>query len=68
VIGELCAHSVYSPIIDLDTFGYENVPMTAIWPMSGLPLDTRYLPGLNDKEALWLHETFARQSRAVLRV
>jgi hypothetical protein len=63
VLGELCAHSIYSPIIDLDTFGYENVPLVSVWPPSRFDLDTERMPALDDKAVLWLHETFARESR-----
>src|ERR1051325_7196832 len=33
VIGNLCAHTVYSSVIDLRDYGYEGVDLTCIWPV-----------------------------------
>jgi hypothetical protein len=60
VMGTLCAHlfsSTETPIL-----GYEGVRLTRIWPLSGLGINTRHLPALDDKQVLWLHEAFARES------
>jgi hypothetical protein len=62
VLGELCTHSIYSPVIDLDQFGYEGITLTSIWPPTRFEIDTRFLPTVDDKAVLWLHEAFARES------
>jgi hypothetical protein len=60
VIGQLCAHSFYSPIIDFQ--GYEGITIYQLWPPTCFDLANGLLPGLNDKHVLWLHEAFARES------
>ncbi|WP_420969795.1 hypothetical protein [Bradyrhizobium sp. B120] len=61
VIGRLCAHLFYSPVIDFQ--GYEGVELTQIWPRQNKFIDTSYLPLRTGNEALYLHEAFARESR-----
>ncbi|WP_316161836.1 hypothetical protein [Bradyrhizobium sp. SZCCHNRI20481] len=61
VLGKLCAHLFYSPIIDFQ--GYEGVELTQIWPRRNGYIDTSYLPLRTGKEVLFLHEAFARESR-----
>jgi hypothetical protein len=60
VLGELCAHSFYSPIIDFD--GYEGVRVCQIWPAIPFEIDTAFLSSFDDKAVLWLHEAFAREA------
>jgi hypothetical protein len=61
VIGKLCAHLFYSPVIDFQ--GYEGVGLTQIWPRQNAYVDTSSLPLRSGKEVLFLHEAFARESR-----
>jgi hypothetical protein len=58
VIGQLCAHIFYSPVMDFS--GYDGVELCSIWPPSDFDIDTRAIPVLDDRATLWLHETFAR--------
>ena len=60
VIGKLCAHLFYSPIIDFQ--GYAGIDLTQIWPRRHLYEDTSQLSLLNGKDTLFLHEAFARES------
>jgi hypothetical protein len=60
VIGQLCAHSFYSPVIDFQ--GYEGINLYQLWPPVPFELDTGLLTSMNDKHVLWLHEAFARES------
>ena len=60
VMGQLCAHTFHSPVVE--TGGYEGVSLYQLWPLSPLPIDTGYLAPLNDREVLWLHEAYARES------
>jgi hypothetical protein len=60
VIGKLCAHLFYSPIIDFQ--GYEGIDLTQIWPRRHLYVDTSLLSVLSGKDTLFLHEAFARES------
>jgi len=65
VIGKLCAHlfsSTVSPII-----GYEGIRLARIWPLTGLGIDSRFIPGIDDKAVVWLHEALARESKPVPR-
>ena len=61
VLGKLCAHLFYSPIIDFQ--GYEGVELAQIWPRQSGYIDTSGLPLRTGKEVLFLHEAFARESR-----
>jgi hypothetical protein len=61
VMGKLCAHLFYSPVIDFQ--GYDGVELTQIWPRRNAYIDTSYLPLRTSKEILFLHEAFARESR-----
>ncbi|MBR0685303.1 hypothetical protein JQ594_05210 [Bradyrhizobium manausense] len=61
VIGKLCAHLFYSPIIDFA--GYEGVELTQIWPRQNSYIDTSQFALRTGKEILYLHEAFARESR-----
>jgi hypothetical protein len=63
VIGKLCAHTFYSPDIDLSSYGYEGVRLTCIWPPGRFDIQTAHLPAFTNKTILWLHEAFARESR-----
>jgi hypothetical protein len=60
VIGKLCAHLFYSPIIDFQ--GYEGISLTQIWPRPHVYVDTSLLSVITGKDALFLHEAFARES------
>lgn len=60
VIGQLCAHLFYSPVIDFG--GYEGITLAQIWPPRCFDIDTGWLPSISDKDLLWLHEAFARES------
>jgi hypothetical protein len=60
VIGQLCTHSFYSPVIDFR--GYEGITLCQIWPPNQFDLDIELLSSLDDKALLWLHEAFARES------
>ena len=65
VIGQLCAHlfsSTETPIL-----GYEGVRLARIWPLTGLGINTQFLPSLNDSEVISLHEAFARESVPISR-
>jgi hypothetical protein len=66
VIGQLCAHSFYSPVIDFQ--GYEGITLAQIAPPRRFDIDTDYLPTMSDKEVLWLHEAFARESAPMPKV
>ena len=60
VIGKLCAHLFYSPVIDFK--GYEGVELAQIWPRQNAYVDTSDLPVRTGTEILFLHEAFARES------
>jgi hypothetical protein len=60
VMGKLCAHLFYSPIIDLP--GYEGISLAQIWPRRNSYIDTSYLSVISGRDALFLHEAFARES------
>lgn len=60
VMGRLCAHLFYSPIIDFK--GYEGVNLAQLWPRQRFYIDTSELAALSGKETLFLHEAFARES------
>jgi hypothetical protein len=60
VIGKLCAHLFYSPIIDFQ--GYEGISLTQIWPRRNSCIDTSCLSVMSGWDALYLHEAFARES------
>jgi hypothetical protein len=60
VIGKLCAHLFYSPIIDFQ--GYEGISLTQIWPRRNSYIDTSDLSVMSGRDALFLHEAFARES------
>jgi hypothetical protein len=60
VIGKLCAHVFSSTVTPI--LGYSGVRLTRIWPLTGLAIDSRFLPVLDDKQVVWLHEAFARES------
>jgi hypothetical protein len=62
VIGNLCAHTFYSPVVDLTDYGYEGVDLSCIWPVGRFDIQTNRLPPLSNKTVLWLHEAFARES------
>jgi hypothetical protein len=62
VIGQLCAHSFYSPVIDFGA--YEGVRLYPLWPpQSSFDFDSSFFASLDDDHVLWLHEAFARASR-----
>jgi hypothetical protein len=58
VIGKLCAHLFYSPVIDFE--GYEGIHLTQIWPRRHLYVDTSRLSVMSGRDAIFLHEAFAR--------
>jgi hypothetical protein len=60
VMGKFCAHLFYSPIIDFQ--GYEGIDLTQIWPRRHLYLNPSFMYFMNGKDALYLHEAFARES------
>jgi hypothetical protein len=60
VIGQLCAHSFYSPVMSLS--GYEGVELSQLWPPRATDIDTGFFTPLDDKTVLWLHEAFARDA------
>jgi hypothetical protein len=60
VIGKLCAHLFYSPIIDFQ--GYEGIDLTQIWRRGYPYVNTSMLSVLSGKDTLFLHEAFARES------
>jgi hypothetical protein len=57
VMGKLCAHLFYSPVIDFQ--GYEGVHLGQIWPLRYPWMDGSALSG---RETLFLHEAFAREA------
>jgi hypothetical protein len=61
VIGQLCAHIFYSPVIDF--LGYEGIAPAQIWPRRRFDFDTCFLPTMGDEHVIWLHEAFPRESR-----
>lgn len=65
VIGKLCAHLFSSTEIPFD--GYEGARLARIWPMTGLALDTRFLPDITDDAVISLHEALARESKPMMR-
>ena len=60
VMGKLCAHLFYSPIIDFR--GYEGISLAQIWPRQNLYVDTSELSVMSGRDAPFLHEAFARES------
>jgi hypothetical protein len=62
VIGNLCAHTFYSPVIDVSTYDYDGVGIVQIWPVQPFDMLTLALPFLSNRTVLWLHEAFARES------
>ena len=60
VMGRLCAHLFFSPIIDFQ--GYEGVQLAQMWPPRYPWLDSSQLSALNGRETLFLHEAFAREA------
>jgi hypothetical protein len=63
VIGQLCAHILYSHDIDLvSKMGYTGIELIQLWPASGFDLHTVGLPYLNGRAVLWLHETYVRDA------
>jgi hypothetical protein len=60
VMGKLCAHLFYSPIIHFR--GYEGISLVQIWPRQNLYVDTSELSVMSGRDALFLHEAFARES------
>jgi hypothetical protein len=65
VIGQLCAHIFYSPVIDFK--GYEGLFLPQIWPPGPFNLDTSFLPVMTDEQVLFLHEAFAREMTPIRR-
>ncbi len=63
-IGQLCAHIFYSVDIDLASkVQYEGIELATIWPQPRYEMNSAFLPVLDDKAVLWLHEAFARESK-----
>ena len=65
IIGKLCAHLFSSTEIPFE--GYEGARLTRIWPLTGLALDTRFLPDISDAAVVSLHEALARESKPMKR-
>jgi hypothetical protein len=59
VVGRLCAH-IFSTTAYRDFAGYLEPPMCQIWPITGLYIDTGFLPDIDASTATWLHETIGR--------
>lgn len=59
VVGRLCAH-IFSTTVYEEFTGYEEPPMAQIWPINGLIIDTRWLPGIDTDDVHWLHEAIGR--------
>ncbi len=65
VVGQLCAHLYSSTVSPL--LGYEGIRLTRIWPLTGLSIDARFLPVLDDATVVALQEALARESKPMMR-
>jgi hypothetical protein len=59
VIGQLCAHLFYSPVMKSGAYG-GALEVWQIWPPSNFYLDSWRLPIIAPAELLDLHEAVAR--------
>jgi hypothetical protein len=59
VVGRLCAHMFSTTVYD-DFTGYVEPAMAQVWPINGLSIDTRWLPGIGTEDVHWLHEAIGR--------
>jgi hypothetical protein len=59
VVGRLCAHMFSTTVYD-EFSGYVEPAMAQVWPVSGLRIDTRWLPGIRVDDVHWLHEAIGR--------
>jgi len=59
VVGRLCAHLFSTTVYD-DFTGYVEPAMTQVWPINGMTIDTRWLPGIGAEDVHWLHEAIGR--------
>jgi hypothetical protein len=61
VIGQLCAHTFFSSVIDFQ--GYAGIELYPLWPpASSFDMDTGDMVPIGDRDLVWLHEAFARES------
>lgn len=65
VLGKLCAHLFSSTELPFE--GYEGARLTRIWPLTGLSLNTSFLPDISDEAVVSLHEALARESKPMKR-
>jgi hypothetical protein len=66
VTGKLCAH-VFRSTLWTEFGGYEGIHLTRVWPQRKFDIDSRFLPPVDEKALLWLHEAMARETPHVVR-
>lgn len=60
VLGNLCAHlfSSVEPIMD----GYEGISLTRLWPLTGLSIQSDFIPTIDGTTLVWLQEALVRET------